>query len=126
MEPRALAVAFTARARAITAVHVLREAFPGVPIFARALDSRHAAEMKAAGADTVIIANAEAASALAGGILASMGVNAGQMAGLNRLLRQQMDEQAQNLVSQIGHEGSSTSSDDDIFRLNADSMLQVH
>ena len=44
-----------------------------VPIFARALDTRHAAELKAAGADSVVIANVEAGANLAASILAHLG-----------------------------------------------------
>ena len=44
-----------------------------VPIFARALDTRHAAELKAAGADSTIIANVEAGANLAASILSHLG-----------------------------------------------------
>lgn len=39
-EPRAFAVVYTARGRAVSAVRNLRTAFPDAPIFARALDLR--------------------------------------------------------------------------------------
>lgn len=52
--PRALAVVYTARGRSVGAVQTLREGFPNVPIYARALDSQHAAELKAAGATSVV------------------------------------------------------------------------
>lgn len=125
MEPRALAVTFTARSRGITAVHMLRDTFPGIPIFARALDSRHAAELKSAGADNVIIANSEAGAALAGGILASLGVNAQQLTLLSSMLRQQMDASAQRLIREMGKEGANISSDDDIFKLDGAVVSQV-
>ena len=44
-----------------------------VPIFARALDTRHAAELKAAGAGTVVTANVEAGTSLATHILLHLG-----------------------------------------------------
>jgi hypothetical protein len=47
--PRAVAIGYTARQRAMTAVETLRESFPDVPIFARAVDMKHAAELEAAG-----------------------------------------------------------------------------
>ena len=81
--------------------------------------------MKAAGADTVITANTETGSALAGGILASMGVNAGQLSMLGTALRQQMDGRAQSLVPEVGHEGSSRSSDDDVFRFDEGFLATV-
>ena len=124
VEPRALAVCFTARARAVTAVRVLRDGFPRTPIFARALDSRHAAEMKDAGADNVVIANAESGAALASGILASKGVNSGQVSQLSGMLRQQMDHRAQGLVQELAKEDTNISSDDDIFRLD-ESLLPL-
>ena len=39
-EPRAFAVVYTARARAISSVRNLRSGFPNTPIWARALDLR--------------------------------------------------------------------------------------
>jgi hypothetical protein len=56
--PRALAVVYTARGRSTGAVQTLREGFPNVPIYARALDSQHAAELKAAGATSVVTVRA--------------------------------------------------------------------
>ncbi len=49
-DPLILAVAYTARARSVSAVRQLREHFKDTPIFARALDSLHAAELRTAGA----------------------------------------------------------------------------
>ena len=49
-DPLVLAVAYTARARSVSAVRQLREHFKDTPIFARALDSLHAAELRTAGA----------------------------------------------------------------------------
>jgi voltage-gated potassium channel Kch len=48
-KPRAIAVCYTARQRAISAVGALREAYPDVPIYVRAVDLRHAAELDLAG-----------------------------------------------------------------------------
>ncbi len=47
--PKAIAVGYTARQRAVTAVEALHEAYPGVPIYVRALDLQHAAALKEAG-----------------------------------------------------------------------------
>ena len=52
-DPLVLAVAYTARARSVSAVRTLREHFKETPIFARALDSLHAAELRTAGAATL-------------------------------------------------------------------------
>jgi len=48
-EPRALVIVYTARAKLVSITTDLREHYPEVPIFCRALDARHAAELKAAG-----------------------------------------------------------------------------
>ena len=47
--PKAIVVGHTARQRAVTAVECLREAFPDVPIYVRALDIQHAAKLQEAG-----------------------------------------------------------------------------
>jgi hypothetical protein len=47
--PRAIAVGYTARQKAVSAVEALHEAYPGVPIYVRALDMQHAAALKEAG-----------------------------------------------------------------------------
>lgn len=47
--PRAIAVGYTARQKAVGAVEALHEAYPGVPIYVRALDMQHAAALKEAG-----------------------------------------------------------------------------
>lgn len=54
-DPLVLAVAYTARARSVSAVRQLREHFKDTPIFARALDSLHAAELRAAGASLRLV-----------------------------------------------------------------------
>lgn len=48
--PRAIVVAYTARQRSVLAVEMLHQAFPGVPIYVRALDAQHAAALQEAGA----------------------------------------------------------------------------
>lgn len=75
-EPRAIAVVYTARARSVAAVRSLREAYSDVQIYARALDSLHAAELKAAGASTVITANTEVATEMGSQLLFDLGANA--------------------------------------------------
>lgn len=53
--PRAVVVAYSARQRAVTAVEALREAYPEAPIYARAVDMKHAAELEAAGVEGVAV-----------------------------------------------------------------------
>jgi len=71
-EPKALAVVYTARGRAVTAVAALRAHWPRAPILARALDQLHAAELRAAGADTVVTATAEAGLELGAAVLSGL------------------------------------------------------
>jgi CPA2 family monovalent cation:H+ antiporter-2 len=70
-----VAVVYTARARSVSAVRSLRERYQDTPIYARALDSLHAAELKAAGASTVITANTEVATEMGSQILFDLGAN---------------------------------------------------
>ena len=88
-EPRALVLVYTARARLVTAVKELEEAYPEVPIYARALDARHAAELKAAGATDVVTANTEAGSALGSSLLRSFGAKQNSLQVLTGALRKQ-------------------------------------
>ena len=73
VEPKALAVVYTARGRAVSAVAALRAHWPRAPILARALDQLHAAELRSAGADTVVTATAEAGLELGYALLAGLG-----------------------------------------------------
>lgn len=49
-KPQAVAVAYSARQRAVHAVETMHEHYPDVPIYVRAIDTKHAAELEAAGA----------------------------------------------------------------------------
>jgi len=105
-EPAALVLVYTARARAVGAASSLREAYPRVPIFARAVDSQHAAELKAAGASDVVIANVEAGLELTGRVLAASSATAGptpaaDIALLTGLLRAQMDARAGEMAGDL-------------------------
>jgi Kef-type K+ transport system membrane component KefB/voltage-gated potassium channel Kch len=105
-DPAALVLVYTARARAVSACGSLREAFPRVPIFARAVDSAHAAELKAAGATDVVIANVEAGLELTGRILAASSATTGpvpaaDIALLTGLLRAQMDARAGDMAAEL-------------------------
>lgn len=75
-DPKLLAVVYTARARSVAAVRNLREKFRDTPIYARALDSLHAAELKVAGASSVITANTEVATEMGSQILYDLGASA--------------------------------------------------
>jgi Kef-type K+ transport system membrane component KefB/voltage-gated potassium channel Kch len=105
-DPAALVLVYTARARAVSAAASLREAYPRVPIFARAVDSQHAAELKASGASDVVIANVEAGLELTGRVLAAASATAGpvpaaDIALLTNLLRAQMDARAGEMAADL-------------------------
>ena len=53
-----------------------RAGFPDAPIYARALDSLHAAELRAAGASNVVTANTEVAMEMGSSLLFDLGANA--------------------------------------------------
>jgi len=105
-EPAALVLVYQARARAVSACEALHEAFPRVPIFARAVDSQHAAELKAAGASNVVVANVEAGLELTSRVLAASLATAGpvpaaDIALLTSLLRAQMDARASDMATEL-------------------------
>lgn len=89
--PRAIAVGYTARQRAVTAVEALHEAYPGVPIFVRALDMQHAAALKEAGATTVVTAETEAGLAVGSQLARGLGVSPRAVASLASAMRAEMD-----------------------------------
>eukprot|EP00891_Asterochloris_glomerata_P001180 jgi/Astpho2/1180/Aster-07718 len=99
--PRALAVVYTARARVVSAVHSLREEFPDVPIYVRALDLRHAAELKDAGASNVITATVETGLVLGSSLLQGLGAKSSDLQYLKRALRKQLDARAADMRDQM-------------------------
>ena len=118
-QPAAIVIAYTARARAVSATRSLREAFgSSVPIYARALDSLHAAELKSAGATDVVTANVESGLELTARVLGGGGggadvagvgrgvvglptLSAGGLAFLTALLRSQMDARTTQMAAQM-------------------------
>ena len=127
-EPSAIVVCYTARARAVTATRALREALPGVPVYARALDTLHAAELKAAGATDVVTANVEAGLELTARVLSSLGAgSAGSLAFLQGLLRSQMDVRATALAAALptSAEGGGAAYDSTIFRIDTAAQQTV-
>ena len=60
----------------VSAVRTLREHYKDTPIFAKALDSLHAAELRTAGATDIITANTEVATEMGSQLLQYLGANA--------------------------------------------------
>ena len=88
-EPRAFVCVYTARARLVHSVTELHKAFPGTPIYCRALDAPHAMELKSAGATDIIDTNTEAGAALGTKLMQKFGAKPGALDVLTRALRKQ-------------------------------------
>ncbi|KAK9810162.1 hypothetical protein WJX72_005895 [[Myrmecia] bisecta] len=112
-QPRACVVVYTARGKAITAVNSLRTSYPEVPIYVRALDVRHAAELKAAGATHITVASSEAGLAMGRSVLEGLGANENSLNFLTRALRQQMDARMLDMVQESESSSPSNSSSDE-------------
>lgn len=99
-KPRAVAIAYTARQRAVTAVTGLRAAFPTVPILVRAIDMVHAAELEEAGATQVVLSEAEAGLAVGARIAEDLGAKPASVALLAQALREDMAERTHFLAAE--------------------------
>ncbi len=94
-------------------LHVLQ-----VPIYVRALDLRHAAELKAAGADYVTAATTEAGIALGSRMLQELGGRDNDIAGLTRALRKQLDDRSHDMMRVLTNElpaPNATLEEEDVF-----------
>lgn len=105
--PRAIAVGYTARQKAVTAVEALHEAFPDVPIYARALDWQHAAALEEAGAASVVIAETEAGLAMGTQLAQGLGIAPRAVKSLAGVMRVEMGNHSTALALQIS-EGSAS------------------
>ena len=90
-----------------------------VPIYVRALDLRHAAELKAAGADYVTAATTEAGIALGSRMLQELGGRDNDIAGLTRALRKQLDDRSHDMMRVLTNElpapSANLSAEEDVF-----------
>lgn len=111
-QPRAVAVAYTARQRAVSAVAALRAAFPSTPILVRAIDMLHAAELEEAGATEVVLSEAEAGLAVGSLMAGQLGISSERsVTALAQAMREDMKERAHELAAEaMAAEGSSASS----------------
>lgn len=117
-KPRAVAVGYTARQKAVSAVEALREAYPGVPIYVRALDMAHAASLKEAGATDVVIAEAEAGLVVGSQLARGLGVPDRAIKGLAGVLRAEMGSFAAELAVRAAGEGKDSSEAASVFRFD--------
>ena len=93
--PAAVAVAYARPERALAAVTSLREAFgTELPILARARDPTHGAELRAAGADVVIVDSLETGLLLGTALLQTAGEEPQRAAALSAAVRGALDAAA--------------------------------
>ncbi|KAJ7968354.1 K(+) efflux antiporter chloroplastic-like [Quillaja saponaria] len=97
--PKAVMVMYTGKKMAIEAVQRLRLAFPAIPIYARARDIKHLLDLKNAGATDAILENAETSLQLGSRLLKGLGVMSDDVTFLSQLVRDSMELQAQDAIS---------------------------
>ncbi|KAK7252249.1 hypothetical protein RIF29_36069 [Crotalaria pallida] len=98
--PKAIMVMYTGKKKTIEAVQRLRLTFPAIPIYARAQDLKHLLDLKKSGATDAILANAETSLQLGSKLMKGLGVMSDDVAYLSQLIRDSMELQAQEAVSQ--------------------------
>ena len=104
--PKSIAVCYAARQRSVSAVASLRSAFPDVPIMARAIDLKHASELEAAGADEVILSEAEAGLSLGARLSLGLGWDPNLILPVTQAMRGDMEQRSHELAGLIAGEGS--------------------
>lgn len=121
VRPKAVVVCYSIRHQAIKTVATLRQAFPGVPLYACASDLRHAAELEDAGADAVVISTSEAGLALGEQLLTRMGVDRQDVSALKREIENVVALRTHLLAEQIhiGGEESGGPLQSDFYMLDA-------
>lgn len=100
ISPKAIMIMYTGKKKTIEAVQRLRLNFPGIPIYARARDLNHLLDLKKAGATDAILENAETSLHLGSKLLKGLGVMSDDVAFLSQLIRDSMELQAQEAISQ--------------------------
>ena len=91
-KPKSIAVCYTARQRSVSAVESLRNEYPDTPILARAIDIKHASELEAAGANEVILSEAEAGLNLGARLTLGLGYNPQLILPVTQAMRGDMDD----------------------------------
>ncbi|XP_047157990.1 K(+) efflux antiporter 3, chloroplastic isoform X1 [Vigna umbellata] len=103
--PKAFMIMYTGKKKTIDAVQRLRLTFPTIPIYARARDLKHLLDLKKSGATDAILENAETSLHLGSKLLKGLGVMSDDVAFLSQLIRDSMELQAQEAVSQPENRG---------------------
>jgi len=104
--PKSIAVCYAARQRSVSAVASLRSAFPDVPIMARAIDLKHASELEAAGADEVILSEAEAGLSLGARLSLGLGWDPNLILPVTQAMRGDMEQRSHELAGLLAGEAS--------------------
>ncbi|WJX52412.1 K(+) efflux antiporter 3, chloroplastic [Trifolium repens] len=98
--PKAIMIMLTEKAKSIEAVQRLRLAFPAVPIYARARDLKHLLDLKKAGATDATLEKAETSLQLGSKMLKGLGMMSDDVSFLSQLVRDSMEQQAEEEISQ--------------------------
>ncbi|XP_057515397.1 K(+) efflux antiporter 3, chloroplastic isoform X1 [Amaranthus tricolor] len=99
--PKAVLVMYPDKDKTIEAVESIRLSYPSVPIYARAQDLKHLLDLKKSGATDAILENAETSLQLGSKLLKGFGVMSDDVDFLSQLVRNSMEIQAQDAVSNI-------------------------
>ncbi|KAG0598990.1 hypothetical protein M758_12G118100, partial [Ceratodon purpureus] len=97
-QPKAVMVMYTGRQKSVQSVERLRQAFPKVPIYARAQDLGHLLELKHAGITDCILENAETSLQLGSVLLRGLGVMSDDVRFLRQMMRESMELRARETV----------------------------
>jgi voltage-gated potassium channel Kch len=98
--PKAIMIMLTEKTKSIEAVQRLRLAFPAVPIYARARDLKHLLDLKKAGATDATLEKAETSLQLGSKMLKGLGMMSDDVSFLSQLVRDSMEQQAEEEISQ--------------------------
>ncbi|KAK4271358.1 hypothetical protein QN277_020062 [Acacia crassicarpa] len=98
--PKAIIIMYAGKEKTIESVQRLRFTFPTIPIYARAQDIKHLLELKKAGATDAILENAETSLQMGSKLLKGLGVMSDDIAFLSQLIRDSMEIQAREALSQ--------------------------
>lgn len=97
--PKCIAVCYAARQRAVSAVASLRQAFPDIPIIARAIDMKHASELESAGASQTVLSEAEAGLSLGARLSLQLGFDPTEILPLTQAMRKDMETRTHEIAS---------------------------
>lgn len=119
-KPKAFVVSSASRTQSVKAVETVHQSFPNVPVYACALDLRHAAELTEAGSENVVIASKEAGMTIAEKLLTGLGSRREDVEYLRQGVEQALNLRMQQLASKLS---SQVEDEEKVFVL--DHQLQL-